>query len=236
MGKGDDLFARSMQDAVFMIPKGSLMVEMVNTIDAIYVEIEKEVERGQQFQDVQGDMYEHFLAAIATSGKNGQFRTPRHIIQMMTTLADPQLGDVICDPACGTGGFLIAAYEHILSANTSDENCTTDRNGFRRGTIGDKLTDERQWTVLRDHTIFGSDFDATMVRIGVMNLMLHGIDSPNIGRQDTLSKSHYRVREQSTDADTATKGLKRLTKWFWNLKSADTNAKLDEIRYLLDRL
>ena len=161
LGQGDNLFARSMKDAAFLIPKGSLMVEMVNTIDAIYAEIEKEVEQGQQFQDVQGDMYEHFLGAIASAGKNGQFRTPRHIIQMMATLADPKLAENVCDPACGTGGFLIAAYEHILSANTSDENCTTDRNGFRRGTIGDKLTDERQWEVLKNHTIFGYDFDSS---------------------------------------------------------------------------
>ena len=141
-------------------------------------------------KDPKGDMYEYLLSKIATSGTNGQFRTPRHIIQMMTALADPKLGESICDPACGTGGFLIAAYEHILSAHTSDENCTTDRNGFRRGTIGDKLTDERQWEVLKDHTIFGYDFDATMIRIGAMNLMLHGLDNPNIDRKDTLSKNY----------------------------------------------
>ena len=190
LGQGDNLFARSMKDAAFMIPKGSLMVEMVNRIDAIYTEIDKEVAQGQQFQDVQGDMYEHFLGAIASAGKNGQFRTPRHIIQMMATIADPKLGENICDPACGTGGFLIAAYEHILSGNTSNEYCTTDRNGFRRGTIGDKLTDERQWEVLKNHTIFGYDFDSTMIRIGAMNLMLHGLDSPNIDRKDTLSKNY----------------------------------------------
>ena len=179
-----------MKDAAFMIPKGSLMVEMVNTIDAIYDEIEKEVAEGQQFQDVQGDMYEHFWV-IASAGKNGQFRTPRHIIQMMATLTDPKMGENVYDPACGTGGFLITAYEHILSENTSDEYCTTDRNGFRRGTIGDKLTDERQWGVLKNHTIFGYDFDPTMIRIGAMNLMLHGLDSPNIDdRKDTLSKNY----------------------------------------------
>ena len=95
LGSKGDLFAAAMKDAVFIVPNGRLMVEMVNTIDAIYALIAKE-EKGQSFHDVQGDIYEEFLSEIASAEKNGQFRTPRHIIQMMATMLNPQLGDTVC--------------------------------------------------------------------------------------------------------------------------------------------
>jgi type I restriction enzyme M protein len=182
-------FAEYMADAVFIIPKPTLLIEAVNIIDALYTEIEKEMQNGQTFHDTQGDMYEFFLSEISSSGKNGQFRTPRHIIKLMCEFVSPKLGETIGDPACGTGGFLLGAYQCILTQHTSKQQITTDEDGFERG-FGDKLTDERLWTELRERTFFGYDFDTTMVRIGLMNLMLHGITNPNIKRTDTLSKKY----------------------------------------------
>jgi type I restriction enzyme M protein len=181
-------FGRHMRDAVFIIPKPSLLVESVSLLDKIYQVIETESESGQTFQDTQGDMYEYLLSEIATAGKNGQFRTPRHIIQMMVELVNPRLGESICDPACGTGGFLLGAYQHILTQYTSEDRRFTDENGFVKGTFGDKLTNEKLWKQLKENTFFGYDFDNTMVRIGLMNLMLHGISQPDIDLKDTLSK------------------------------------------------
>ena len=96
-------FARHMEDAVFIIPKASLLVEAVSIIDRLYEDIEKQMQAGQMFHDTQGDMYEFLLSEIAQAGKNGQFRTPRHIIQLMCELVAPKLPETICDPACGTG-------------------------------------------------------------------------------------------------------------------------------------
>lgn len=186
---GGDLFSRYMQDAVFIIPKASLLVEAVGIIDDIYTELERERQQsGQTFQDVQGDLYEYLLAEISSAGKNGQFRTPRHIIQMIVSLVDPSLGEMICDPACGTGGFLLGAYQHLLTQHTSGELRFMGDDGIERGMVGDQLTDPRQWEVLRERTLYGYDFDTTMVRIGLMNLLLHGVDTPNLGYMDTLSK------------------------------------------------
>ena len=181
-------FAKAMQDAVFILPKASLLVEATGIIDEIYTEIEREQTGGQTFQDTQGDLYEYLLSEIATSGKNGQFRTPRHVIQMMCCLVDPTLGDRICDPACGTGGFLLGAYQHIISQHTSEQHREIDENGLERGSLGDKLSNPKLWQTLREEMLFGYDFDTTMVRIGAMNLLLHGIDRPNLGYADTLSK------------------------------------------------
>ncbi len=185
---GSQSFTRHMNDAVFIIPKPSLLVEAVNIIDSIYEKIEKDQQKGQTFQDTQGDIYEYLLSEIASAGKNGQFRTPRHIIQMICALVNPKLGDEICDPACGTGGFLLGAYQHIMTQFTSPEHWFIDDNGIERGTIADKLTDSRQWQAIKEKTFYGYDFDSTMVRIALMNLMLHGIDQPNIDYKDTLSK------------------------------------------------
>ena len=168
-------FSKHMGNAVFIISKPSLVVEAVNIIDEVYEEIAKQQDAGQTFQDTQGDIYEHLLSEITSAGKLGQFRTPRHIIQLICELVNPKLGDTICDPACGTGGFLLGAYQHILTQHTSKENQKTDENGIVRGTLGDKLTDERQWTQLKEKTFYGFDMDDSMVRIGLMNLMMHEI-------------------------------------------------------------
>lgn len=188
LGKDDSSFAKHMGNAVFIVSKPSLLVEAVEIIDEIFIEISKQEFEGQGFQDTQGDLYEYLLSEITSAGKLGQFRTPRHIIQLICELADPKLGDTICDPACGTGGFLLGAYQHILTAHTSKENQKVDENGLIRGQLGDKLTDERQWNHLKEKTFYGYDIDDSMVRIALMNLMMHGISTPNIDRKDTLSK------------------------------------------------
>lgn len=190
LGTTDSPYAKHMGNAVFIISKPSLLVEAVNIIDEIYEEIAREQSEGQEFQDTQGDLYEHLLSEITSAGKLGQFRTPRHVIQMMCELVNPQLGDTVCDPACGTGGFLLGAYQHILTQHTSDKHRVTDANGLQRGLVGDLLTDERQWQHLKEKTFYGFDADEAMVRIGLMNLMMHGISHPNIEQRDTLSKNY----------------------------------------------
>ena len=183
-------FAKHMSNAVFIISKPSLLVEAVTIIDEIFEEISRQEEDGQGFQDTQGDLYEYLLSEMSSAGKLGQFRTPRHIIQLICELVNPKLGDSICDPACGTGGFLLGAYHHILTQHTGKEHQKTDENGLTRGIVGDNLTDERQWAQLKEKTFYGYDIDESMVRIGLMNLMMHGIAHPNIEQKDTLSKKY----------------------------------------------
>lgn len=185
-------FTHHMKNAVFIIPKPSLLVEAVKTIDEIFAVMEKDSQdNGQAFQDIQGDVYEMLLAEIATAGKNGQFRTPRHIIKLMAELVQPQLGQRIVDPACGTGGFLLGAYQSIvtqLALRAGAKGLTPDEDGFTRTSVAASLTAQAQ-TILQQ-SLYGYDIDATMVRLGLMNLMMHGIDEPNIDYTDTLSKSY----------------------------------------------
>ena len=184
-------FTKSMANAVFIIPKPSLLVEAINTIEQIFAEIERDAnEGGHAFQDIQGDVYEMLLSEIATSGKNGQFRTPRHIIKLMSELVAPQLGQRIGDPACGTGGFLLGAYQYILTDLVRKKNpkkLEKDEDGFERGTMSAVLTPKVK--KILDDSLYGYDVDTTMVRLGLMNLMMHGIDNPHIDYKDTLSKS-----------------------------------------------
>ncbi|MFV5620198.1 type I restriction-modification system subunit M [Acinetobacter baumannii] len=190
-------FTHHMKNAVFIIPKPALLVEAVKTIDEIFEVMEKDSrENGQAFQDIQGDVYEMLLAEIATAGKNGQFRTPRHIIKLMTELVQPQLGHKIADPACGTGGFLLGAYQYIvtqLAIKVGTNNLVPDEDGFVRTSVAAALTEKAQ--VILQESLYGYDIDATMVRLGLMNLMMHGIDEPRIDYQDTLSKSYNEEAE-----------------------------------------
>src|SRR3989338_1732750 len=112
LGDGDSLYKEYMKGANFGIPTSSLLIEAVNIINDMHIK--------EQNIDTQGDLYEYLLSELQTSGKNGQFRTPRHIIEMMTDFADPKIGENILDPACGTSGFLVSAYKHILEANKKD--------------------------------------------------------------------------------------------------------------------
>ena len=183
-------YVRYMENAVFLINNPNLIDEAIEAINEIYVEIDKQQKAGQGFQDTQGDVYEYLLNEIGQSGKNGQFRTPRHIIQLMCEILDPDWTDTICDPASGTGGFLLGAYQHILSKYTSKKFLQKDENGFVRGTVGDKITKDEVWKNLKEKTFYGFDIDQTMVRIGLMNLMLHDISVPHIENVDTLSKRY----------------------------------------------
>ncbi len=182
-------FTRSMQNAVFIIPKPSLLVEAINIIEEIFRVIEKDSsDGGQTFQDIQGDVYEMLLSEIASAGKNGQFRTPRHIIKLISELTAPEFGHRVADPACGTGGFLLGAYQYILTTLDPDrKKLPPDEDGFIRSNVSRLLTEERKEYL--EESLFGFDFDTTMVRLGLMNLMMHGIDNPRIDYRDTLSKS-----------------------------------------------
>lgn len=190
-------FTHHMKNAVFIIPKPALLVEAVKTIDEIFEVMEKDSrERGQAFQDIQGDVYEFLLSEIATAGKNGQFRTPRHIIKLMADLVQPQLGHKIADPACGSGGFLLGAYQYIvtqLAIKAGAKDLEPDEDGFVRTSVAAALTEKAQTTL--QESLFGYDIDATMVRLGLMNLMMHGIDKPHIDYKDTLSKSYTEESE-----------------------------------------
>lgn len=185
-------YTRHMQNAIFIINNSALLDEAVKAINEIYIEIKKQQDEGQQFQDTQGDVYEYLISEIGRGGKNGQFRTPRHLIQFMCELIDPDWTDKICDPACGTGGFLLGAYQHILTKYTSPEDVIEDENGFKRFKRfgGDLIKDNEIWDKLYEETFFGFDIDQTMVRTGLMNLMLHGIKIPQIENLDTLSKKY----------------------------------------------
>lgn len=187
-------FTDSMQHAVFIIPSPSLLVEAINIIEDIFIEIKKDAENSKQhFQDIQGDVYEMLLSEIATAGKMGQFRTPRHIIKLLSELV---LHDLridfqdfkIGDPACGTGGFLLGAYQYIISSLDKDGKfAQVDEDGFSRSSTAPTFSHNIKMNL--DRSLHGYDIDPTMVRLGLMNLMMHGIDNPQIQYKDTLSKN-----------------------------------------------
>ncbi len=186
-------FTRHMANAVFLIPSANLLQGAIAIIEDIFVEIEREGhEEGHLFQDIQGDVYEMLLSEISTAGKNGQFRTPRHIIKLISELVNPQLGHYICDPACGTAGFLLDAYQYIVT-QLARQNAKTgqifppDDDGFVRSSVTGWFTQDTK--DILEQRLHGYDFDATMVRLALMNLVMHGIDNPVVDYQDTLSKS-----------------------------------------------
>lgn len=166
---GESAYASHMKDARFTIPTPALLAKVVDMLDAVPMED----------RDTKGDVYEYMLGKIASAGQNGQFRTPRHIIKLMVDMMAPKPTDVICDPACGTAGFLVAAAEY-LDKHHRDE-IYADKKASRR---------------FNHDTFFGFDFDSTMLRIGAMNMMLHGVEDPAIENRDSLSESHAGVEER----------------------------------------
>lgn len=160
------------EDAACLITKPSLLDTAVQTIDKMDF---------SDGSDSKGDIYEYMLSNISTSGKNGQFRTPRHIIDMMVNIIDPTPEDSICDPASGTSGFLCRANWYILSKNTSEDMKEISP------ILGDKLSDADR-KKLDESVFYGREFDITMYRIGLMNLILHNIKPDNSKHQDSLSK------------------------------------------------
>ena len=169
-------FAEYMRDAQLLIPKASLLVSAVNMIDAL------PLSEG----DTKGDLYEYLLSKLTTAGINGQFRTPRHIIRLMVELLDPKPSETVADPACGTAGFLVATMQYLLEKHTSPQGVITHEDGEKTYS-GDLLEPYRKH--IQQEMFHGYDFDSTMLRIAAMNLMLHGVDSPDIHYQDTLSAS-----------------------------------------------
>jgi len=169
-------FGEYMKDAQLMIQKPSLLVSAVNMID------ELPLTEG----DTKGDLYEHLLSKLTTAGINGQFRTPRHIIRLMVELLDPKLehNEVVGDPACGTAGFLVEVMHYLQKKYTSPEGILKGEDGEPIYT-GDLLEPHREH--IQSKLLHGFDFDVTMLRIAAMNLLLHGIDAPDIHYQDTLS-------------------------------------------------
>ncbi len=168
LGSGAGVFAQYMKGATFMIPTPKLLDQVVQMIDKIQMDD----------RDTKGDLYEYLLSKIATAGTNGQFRTPRHIIQMMVDMMEPKKGDTICDPACGTAGFLVAAGEYV---HQNHEDWFHEKD-FREHFNSNMFT--------------GIEFDSTMLRIGAMNLQLHGIDSPQLIGRDSLSEANAESREE----------------------------------------
>jgi type I restriction enzyme M protein len=181
LGQAGSSFERYMQNAEFKINKASLLIEACKMID--------QMELSAQNQDVQGDLYEYLLSKLNTAGRNGQFRTPRHIIRMMVKMIDPQPNERIGDLAAGTCGFLVNAYQHILEQHTSPDILSYDAQGEPHNLVGDRLS-EQQRAFLQNGALRGYDNDSgmTMLRIGSMNLMLHGVDYPQFYYMDTLSK------------------------------------------------
>ena len=162
LGSEAGVFAQYMKGATFMIPTPRLLDQVVQMIDKIKMDD----------RDTKGDLYEYLLSKIATAGTNGQFRTPRHIIKMMVEIMEPDREDTICDPSCGSAGFLVAASEYIHEHHPD----WFHEAGFRAHYNGDMFT--------------GIEFDSTMLRIGAMNLQLHGIDNPQLIGVDALSENN----------------------------------------------
>lgn len=165
-----------MQDADLEIKNESVLVSAVEMVDELPL----------TQSDVKGDIYEYLLSKLTTAGINGQFRTPRHIIDAMIELVDPQPSETICDPACGTAGFLARTMEYLNRVHSSDVGIFADDDGNKHYT-GDLLEPYRDH--INKNMFWGFDFDTTMLRVSSMNMALHGVNGANILYQDSLSKS-----------------------------------------------
>lgn len=165
-------YSKYMDDAIFKLPTPLLLSKVVDSLDDIFNLMEK-----MKDVDIRGDVYEYLLSKIAQSGLNGQFRTPRHIIRMMVELMEPSAEDVICDPACGTSGFLVTAGEYLKEKHKEEI-----------------FYDRQKKDHYMNHMFYGYDMDRTMLRIGAMNMMTHGVENPFIEYRDSLS-------EQNPDRD-----------------------------------
>ncbi len=161
-GEGGTTYTHHMKDALFMMPTARVLANVVDQLDSI----------DMSDRDTKGDLYEYMLGKIAAAGQNGQFRTPRHIIKLMVDMTAPTPKDVICDPACGTAGFLIAASEHLVEHHS--DTIYKDTKARRR---------------FNEDTFHGYDFDSTMLRIGSMNMLLHGVENPDIRYKDSLAQT-----------------------------------------------
>jgi len=165
-------YTHHMKDALFMMPTARVLANVVDQLDDI----------DMADRDTKGDLYEYMLGKIATAGQNGQFRTPRHIIRLMVDMTAPTPKDVICDPACGTAGFLVAASEHLVEHH------------------GDRIyKNPRARHRFNEDTFHGYDFDTTMLRIGSMNMLLHGVENPDIRYRDSLAQTDLAAAEDDAE-------------------------------------
>ena len=164
-GDRDSAYAKYMGDAIFKIPTPLMLDKIVTSMDTLYAQMAQ-----VKSSDIRGDVYEYLLSKLSTAGVNGQFRTPRHIIHMMVDLMEPGPDEVTCDPACGTSGFLVAASEYLKENRKEDV-------FFNRQNKDHYM----------NHMFHGFDMDRTMLRIGAMNMMTHGVDNPFIEYRDSLS-------------------------------------------------
>ena len=171
-GDKESAYSKYMGDAIFKVPTPLMLDKIVTTMDAIYEQMEQ-----IKSADTRGDVYEYLLSKLATAGVNGQFRTPRHIIRMMVEMMDPKADEIICDPACGTSGFLVAASEYL-------------RDKKKQEVLFNRQNKEHYM----NHMFHGYDMDRTMLRIGAMNMMTHGVENPYIEYRDSLS-------DQNTDKE-----------------------------------
>ncbi|MDO4395291.1 MAG: class I SAM-dependent DNA methyltransferase [Clostridia bacterium] len=171
-GNKESAYSKYMGDAIFKLPTPLVLSKVVDSLDEIY-----EFMKDAKDIDIRGDVYEYLLSKIASAGRNGQFRTPRHIIRMMVELMDPNSEDVICDPACGTSGFLVSAAEYLKETKKEEIFFNKDKKAHYMNGM-----------------FHGFDMDRTMLRIGAMNMMTHGIDNPFIEYRDSLS-------DQNTDRE-----------------------------------
>ncbi len=194
-------YSKYMDDAIFKLPTPLVLSKVVDSLDGIYTMMNE-----LQSSDARGDVYEYLLSKIAQSGLNGQFRTPRHIIRMMVDLMQPTAEDVICDPACGTSGFLVSAGEWLKENRKQEIFFNRERKAH-----------------YMNEMFHGFDMDRTMLRIGAMNMMTHGVDNPNIEYRDSLSdqnpdKDAYSLIlanppfKGSLDADTVSPDLLKVCK------------------------
>ena len=170
LGRRRSTYAHHMKDARFTIPTPALLAKVVDLLDQVPMED----------RDTKGDLYEYMLGKIASAGQNGQFRTPRHIIRLMVEMTAPTPKDVICDPACGTCGFLVAAGEYLREHHP------------------EILRDAKQKAHFHQQAFHGFDFDNTMLRIGSMNMLLHGVENPDIRYRDSLAQDHAGEEERYT--------------------------------------
>ncbi|NJN76237.1 MAG: SAM-dependent DNA methyltransferase [Synechococcaceae cyanobacterium RL_1_2] len=174
LGKAGGAYTEHMKDAVFMITSPGLLSSVLEQIDHIPMED----------KDTKGDLYEYMLSKLTTAGTNGQFRTPRHIIKLMVELMAPGAREIVCDPACGTGGFLVGVAEYLRDKQDDEGN--------------NLLFGPGNMEHFNSEMFHGFDFDPTMLRIGSMNMMLHGIEDPKIEARDSLSEDHGGVEEVFT--------------------------------------
>ncbi|MBP1786209.1 type I restriction enzyme M protein [Micromonospora sp. HB375] len=195
--RGDgSTYSHHMKDARFTIPNSALLARVVDMLDQIPMED----------RDTKGDLYEYMLGKIATAGHNGQFRTSRHIIQLMVEMMKPTPDDQICDPACGTAGFLVEAGEYV------------------RRTHPNALLDPKLRKHFHENMFHGFDFDSIMLRIGSMNMLLHGVENPDIRYRDSLAENVSNESEKyslilanppfagSLDYESTSKDLQRIVK------------------------